>query len=183
VHRGLIPPRSSRTTPPRSAIDAVGFLKPSMSAMSCSARSIFDVPLFTCVPVELLDPLPGSNTPVMGLIASRYGLISLRSRLSSTPAWAAASYASSGKISQPPNTMSSRSSERHEVFDLRVAVLGALAERMVASWVSEPIGCARPRRTASTPAMKVVATAPMPGSRMPSFICNYSFRPSCSCMM
>ena len=35
-------------------------------------------------------------------------------------------------------------------------------------WVSEPIGLACPRRIASTPAMNVVATAPMPGSRTPS---------------
>jgi hypothetical protein len=41
--------------------------------------------------------------------------------------------------------------------------------RIVASWVSEPIGAPNPRRTASTPAMKVEVTAPMPGIRMPSF--------------
>jgi len=34
--------------------------------------------------------------------------------------------------------------------------------------VTEPIGFANPRRTASTPAMSVVATAPMPGSSMAS---------------
>ena len=33
----------------------------------------------------------------------------------------------------------------------------------------EPMGLARPRRTASTPAMSVVATAPMPGIMTPSF--------------
>ena len=43
-----------------------------------------------------------------------------------------------------------------------------LPSRMVPIWVSEPIGLARPRRIASTPAMNVVATAPMPGIRMPS---------------
>ena len=43
-----------------------------------------------------------------------------------------------------------------------------LPRRTVASWVSEPIGCARPRFTASTPAIKVVLTAPIPGSRTPS---------------
>ncbi|WP_433970095.1 hypothetical protein [Tunturiibacter gelidiferens] len=31
------------------------------------------------------------------------------------------------------------------------------------------MGLARPRRTASTPAMRVVATAPMPGIMTPSF--------------
>ena len=43
-----------------------------------------------------------------------------------------------------------------------------LPRRIVPIWVSEPIGLAMPRRIASTPAMKVVATAPMPGVRMPS---------------
>src|SRR4051812_15189654 len=36
------------------------------------------------------------------------------------------------------------------------------------SWVSEPIGLPMPLRIASTPAMNVVATAPIPGMRMPS---------------
>ncbi|MDP9179959.1 MAG: hypothetical protein M3O61_20010 [Gemmatimonadota bacterium] len=40
---------------------------------------------------------------------------------------------------------------------------------MVAIWVSEPIGFENPRRTLSTPAMNVVATAPSPGVRIPSF--------------
>ena len=35
-------------------------------------------------------------------------------------------------------------------------------------WVSDPMGLAIPLRTASTPATKVVATAPMPGIMMPS---------------
>jgi hypothetical protein len=39
---------------------------------------------------------------------------------------------------------------------------------MVAIWVSEPIGVDKPRRTRSTPAMKVVATAPRPGVKMAS---------------
>ena len=40
---------------------------------------------------------------------------------------------------------------------------------MVPIWVSEPMGFEIPRRIASTPAMKVVATAPIPGSKIPSF--------------
>ena len=40
--------------------------------------------------------------------------------------------------------------------------------RMFAIWVSEPIGGWTPLRAAITPAMKVEATAPMPGSRTPS---------------
>src|SRR6185436_20987940 len=43
-----------------------------------------------------------------------------------------------------------------------------LPRRMVPYWVTLPIGFARPRRASSTPAMKVVDTAPRPGSRMPS---------------
>ena len=44
-----------------------------------------------------------------------------------------------------------------------------LPRRMVPIWMMEPMGLAKPRRTASTPAMSVVATAPMPGIMMPSF--------------
>src|SRR5262245_22535069 len=43
-----------------------------------------------------------------------------------------------------------------------------LPRRMVAICVSEPMGAESPRRMLSTPAMKVVATAPRPGVRMPS---------------
>jgi hypothetical protein len=39
----------------------------------------------------------------------------------------------------------------------------------VPSWVSEPTGCDLPLRTNSTPAIKVVLTAPMPGVNIPSF--------------
>src|SRR5690606_17016336 len=39
--------------------------------------------------------------------------------------------------------------------------------RMCPSCVNEPTGSARPRRTASTPAMNVVATAPNPGVSTP----------------
>jgi hypothetical protein len=44
-----------------------------------------------------------------------------------------------------------------------------VAAEDVPIWVVEPMGLARPRRIASTPAMRVVATAPMPGIMMPSF--------------
>ena len=40
---------------------------------------------------------------------------------------------------------------------------------MVPICVSEPIGLASPRRTASTPAIIVVATAPRPTTITPSF--------------
>src|SRR5882672_2226930 len=41
--------------------------------------------------------------------------------------------------------------------------------RMVPIWVSDPMGLAKPLRMASTPATKVVATAPIPGIIIPSF--------------
>src|ERR1700733_2676058 len=50
---------------------------------------------------------------------------------------------------------------------LRAAV--RLPRRMVAICVVDPMGLAKPRRIASTPAMSVVATAPMPGIMTPSF--------------
>ena len=43
-----------------------------------------------------------------------------------------------------------------------------LPSRIVPICVSEPMGFEIPFRIASTPAMKVVATAPIPGVRMPS---------------
>src|SRR5580704_15817530 len=43
-----------------------------------------------------------------------------------------------------------------------------LPRRIVPICVSEPIGFERPFRIDSTPAMNVVATAPIPGQRMPS---------------
>ena len=46
-----------------------------------------------------------------------------------------------------------------------------LPRRIVPIWVSDPIGRPLPRRTVSTPAMKVVATAPSPTSSTPSFPC------------
>jgi len=73
--------------------------------------------------------------------------------LSSTPAFTAAVYASSGNRSHAVKTRSCRVRERHELLDLRHALLGALAEPNRAIWLSDPIGNARPRRTFSTPAM------------------------------
>src|SRR4051794_40049626 len=43
-----------------------------------------------------------------------------------------------------------------------------LPRRMVPCWVNDPMGLEIPFRMASTPAMNVVATAPIPGVRMPS---------------
>src|SRR4249920_1582240 len=72
-------------------------------------------------------------------------------------------------MSHPPNTMSS-SPDRGTtslIFGDRPSV--RLPRRIVPICVSEPIGLARPRRIARTPAMVVVLTAPSPTSRIPSF--------------
>src|SRR5260370_11884152 len=71
-------------------------------------------------------------------------------------------------MSQPPKTiLSSFSSGMNSLMSgERPSV--RLPRRIVASCVSEPVGCATPLRTSSTPAIKVVLTAPMPGVRTPS---------------
>src|SRR5580692_278753 len=92
-----------------------------------------------------------------------------KSLASSTPAFAAAWYASSLNTSQPPNTMSSSfaSCTKSLIFGVRPSV--RLPSRIVPNCVSEPTGTAWPRRTNSTPAIKVVLTAPIPGVSTPSF--------------
>ena len=72
-------------------------------------------------------------------------------------------------MSQPPNTRSSSpaSGTKSLICGERASV--RLPRRTVPIWVSDPIGFARPRRTASTPAIVVVLTAPMPTSKIPSF--------------
>ena len=57
----------------------------------------------------------------------------------------------------------------NEVLDERAASSVRLPRRMVPICVSEPMGLAMPWRTASTPAMSVVQTAPIPGIMIPSF--------------
>src|ERR1700678_3999721 len=71
-------------------------------------------------------------------------------------------------MSQPPNSRSSSfaSGTKSLISGVRPSV--RLPRRTVASWVRDPIGAPRPRLTASTPAMNVVLTAPMPGSSTPS---------------
>src|SRR5262245_15617626 len=72
-------------------------------------------------------------------------------------------------MSQPPKTMSSSpaSGTKSLMSGERPSV--RLPRRTVPICVSDPVGGASPRRTASTPAMVVVLTAPIPTSRMPSF--------------
>src|SRR4051794_9120222 len=71
-------------------------------------------------------------------------------------------------MSHPPKDKHSR-----EVSGTKSLILGVrpsvrLPRRMVPSWVREPIGSPSPSLIASTPAMKVDATAPRPGIKMPS---------------
>src|SRR4051794_20329900 len=72
-------------------------------------------------------------------------------------------------MSQPPTTRSSSaaSGTKSLISGLRPSV--RFPSRTVESCVTEPIGLARPRLIASTPAMKVVVTAPIPGIRIPNF--------------
>src|ERR1035437_9726781 len=71
-------------------------------------------------------------------------------------------------MSHPPNSRSSSlaSGTKSLISGVRPSV--RLPRRTVASGVRDPIGAPSPRLTASTPAMKVVLTAPMPGSSTPS---------------
>src|SRR6267142_2557819 len=73
------------------------------------------------------------------------------------------------KMSHPPKvrSFSSASGTNFLMSGERASV--RLPSRMVPICVSDPTGCALPLRTSSTPAMKVVLTAPMPGSSTPSF--------------
>jgi hypothetical protein len=59
-------------------------------------------------------------------------------------------------------------SQGDEFSDQRRAILVRLPRRMVPICVTEPMGLASPLRTASTPAIRVVATAPMPTVITPS---------------
>src|SRR5712691_335134 len=105
----------------------------------------------------------------MGRKAERGSFNLSSSGASRTPAFWAASKQLSSKMSQAPNTRSFRPARgtKSLMRGLRPSV--RLPSRTVESCVTEPIGLAIPRRIASTPAMNVVVTAPMPGIKMPSF--------------
>src|ERR1051326_1444858 len=87
---------------------------------------------------------------------------------SRTPALHAAVSASSEIGSHAPNTRSSSSASGTKSLMSGERFSVRLPSRIVAICVSEPIGFDKPRRMLSTPAMKVVATAPRPGVRIPS---------------
>src|SRR3989344_4075500 len=75
--------------------------------------------------------------------------------------------------SHPPKTKSERSAKgtksRIKGMFFSVTVLPRLPMRMRPIWVKDPMGRPKPFLADKTPAMKVVETAPMPGSSTPSF--------------
>ena len=71
-------------------------------------------------------------------------------------------------MSQPPNTRSFKPGQRDEILDLGRAAVGALAQADGGELRERADRLAEPRLMASTPAMKVVVTAPIPGIRTPS---------------
>src|SRR6185295_11566161 len=97
------------------------------------------------------------------------GLMCSRRSRSSTPAFVAAVYMSSSKMSHPVKTRSFRAARGTKSRTAGELLSVRLPKRIVPIWVNEPIGFATPLRTASTPATNVVATAPMPGIITPSF--------------
>jgi hypothetical protein len=72
-------------------------------------------------------------------------------------------------MSQPPNSMFSRSVSGRKFLMRGWRFSVRLPSRMWPICVVLPMGRRRPFRMAMTPAMKVEDTAPMPGVRMPSF--------------
>src|SRR6185437_1302970 len=71
-------------------------------------------------------------------------------------------------MSQAVKTRSFRLASGTNLLILGARASVRLPSRIVPICVSDPMGLAIPLRTASTPATKVVATAPMPGIMMPS---------------
>src|ERR1035438_4642170 len=72
-------------------------------------------------------------------------------------------------MSQPVKTRSSSLAMGTKSLMSGLLASVRLPRRMVPIWVREPMGLASPLRTASTPAMSVVQTAPMPAVMIPSF--------------
>src|SRR5467141_2397392 len=142
--------------------------KLSMSFLICNAISYLFLPFLMLGP-SISFTKSRSNAAFMGLMVERNGFTFSRSCGFSTPAFAADWYALSLKISQPPKvrSLSSASGTNLLISGERPSV--RLPRRIVPICVSDPTGCDLPLRTSSTPAMNVVLTAPMPGSRTPSF--------------
>src|SRR5690349_8192711 len=71
-------------------------------------------------------------------------------------------------MSQPPKTRSLTSANGTKSLIMGTRLSVRFPRRMVPIWVSDPKGLARCVRMASTPAINVVATAPIPGMSTPS---------------
>ena len=151
----------TRRSQPFSALNVA------MSSMTAIAWSHLESMFFTRTPSRR-DTQRWSNTASIGTMPSSSLEMALRSSEFSTPAVRAASSALGEIGSQPPNTRSSRlaSGTNSRISGLRFCSF--VPNRMWAICVIEPIGGCRPCRAASTPAMNVEATAPMPGVRTPS---------------
>ncbi len=109
-----------------------------------------------------------SKTASIGIIDSKSLEISERSSPSRTPAVRAAS-STLGEIgSQPPKTRSSNSAKGTKSLINGFRPSSFVPRRIWAIWLIDPIGGFNPFLAARTPAMKVEATAPIPGVRMPS---------------
>src|SRR5713226_9846687 len=142
--------------------------KLAMSSLICNASSYLFLPFLMLGP-SISFTKSWSNAAFMGLIVERKGFTFSRSWGFRTPAFAADWYALSLKMSQPPKvrSFSSASGTNFLMSGERASV--RLPRRIVPICVSDPTGCDLPLRTSSTPAINVVLTAPMPGSRTPSF--------------
>src|ERR1700704_3017893 len=139
-----------------------------MSSLICSASSYLFLPFLMLGP-SIIFTKSWSNAAFMGLMVERKGFTFSKSCGFKTPAFAADWYALSLKMSQPPKLRSFSSARGTNFLMSGERASVRLPSRMVPICVSEPTGCALPLRTSSTPAMKVVLTAPRPGSSTPSF--------------
>ena len=143
-------------------------LKRAMSAIRASAWSHLLAMSLTRTPSRRLTQR-WSKTASMGMIPSSSDEMLSRSFPSSTPAVLAASIALGEMGSQPPNTMSSRLASGTKSLIIGLRPSSRVPSRTWAIWAIEPMGGEIPSRAAITPAIKVDATAPMPGVRTPSF--------------
>ena len=149
----------------RAAPDALR--KSAMSFISASARCIFVGAFLTFGPSRFLTQ-ERSNTADMGLTLSSSARTGASISFERTPAFNAASYALSVKMSQPPKTRLPRpASGTSSLIGMKRGWL-RLPRRSFWSCVTEPMGCARPLWIRWTPAISVVETAPSPGSRTAS---------------
>src|SRR5260370_20664676 len=141
--------------------------KSAMSSLICSASSYLFLPFLMFGP-SMSFTKSWSNAAFIGLMVERKGFTFSRSCGLRTPAFAADWYALSLKMSQPPKVRSVSSARGTNFLMSGERASVRLPRRMVPICVSDPTDCDLPLRTSSTPAMKVVLTAPMPGSNTPS---------------